>query len=150
MYDTSIARRSHKTDNRRPPRKTTVNKIIVPAIAFAITAAAQIPAYAASTVTQAPKTTETVATLAQTFTLKDANGNTVGTLVADNGRTYRIRLIGTTIARPKPVETNVFRVDYSKALSPGQMDAACNAARDRFFNVDHTLYAQAESFLSCG
>lgn len=43
---------------------------------------------------QAPATTVSVATLAQTFTLKDANGSAVGISIADKGGSYHVHNIG--------------------------------------------------------
>ena len=70
------------------------------------------------------------------FTLLDTDGHIVGELVAEQPGQLRLHAIGSTRAATPGTEPRLdrtFHPDFSRALSPGQMQSAWQSELDRLF-----------------
>ena len=78
-----------------------------------------------------------VIALGAQYTVVDADGRVVGTLVTDSPAALQMRIIGITNARPAPPQQpdrrtdRTFRPDYTNALSADQMTRAWQNEADR-------------------
>lgn len=117
-----------------------MNNVILPLIAATITIAANAPAYAETTIAPAAPTVvakNVAAVGAREFAVVDSEATKVATLVRDGNTTYRLRVIGATTTAA-PTARIPFKLDFTRALSPMQMNAVYDNEIDRVFNVTHS------------
>jgi hypothetical protein len=114
-----------------------MNKILLPLIAATIAVAASAPAFAQDAVVAPVTASSNVVALGnRELAVVDTAGTKIATLVPQSNATYRLRIIGATTAAPA---ANVpFKLNFTGALSPMQMNAVYDREIDRVFNVTHS------------